>query len=107
MPSDASGYDSCARSVKDLCSKSPLAVLRPEPPTEAALSSPEAVVAESKFGGVGRPSKEESLARRAEFLRLVSEGAGCDEAIKAARIKPERAAAILLEFARPLLAKAA
>lgn len=56
---------------------------------------------------VGRPRDAESRARRDEFLRLVSEGVTCDEAAKRARVKPERALAILSPFVLPLLGKAA
>ena len=57
--------------------------------------------------GVGRPRAHESNARRDEFLRLVLDGVPCDEAARRARVKPERALAILSPFLRPLLAKAA
>lgn len=64
-------------------------------------------MAESKFGGVGRPSTEDSLARRDEFLRLVFDGVPCDDAARLARVKPERALAILTPILSPLLARAA
>lgn len=56
---------------------------------------------------IGRPRKAETNARRDEFLRLVFAGVDLDEAAKLARVKPERALAILTPFVRPLLAKAA
>jgi hypothetical protein len=59
----------------------------------------------SVFGGAGRPSTEESDRRRREFLRLIVEGVPGDEAARRARIKPERALAILTHpDVRPLLA---
>lgn len=106
MSSDALRTVRDAGSVKDLCNNSSLAVLRPEPPDdEAASLFQEASV--SKFGGIGRPSSEDSRARRDEFLRLVFEGVPCEEAAKLARVKPERALAILSPLISPLLAKAA
>lgn len=67
----------------------------------------EANMATSVFGGVGRPSDEESARRRREFLRLVfAEEVEGDEAARQARIKPERALAILTPILRSL-AKAA
>jgi hypothetical protein len=55
----------------------------------------------------GRPRGAESKRRAAKFLDLLIAGEDCPAAIRAARIKPERAAAILAEIARPLLSKAA
>lgn len=56
----------------------------------------------------GRPRAAESAARRREFLRLVVAGVPGDEAARKARIKPERALAILTHpDIRPLLAAAA
>lgn len=62
---------------------------------------------EDPLAATGRPRGADSRARRATFLRLILEGTECGEAIKLARIKPERAAAILAEIARPLIEKAA
>lgn len=56
---------------------------------------------------IGRPRKADTNARRDEFLRLVFEGVDLAEAAKRARVKPERALAILSPIVRPLLAKAA
>jgi hypothetical protein len=62
----------------------------------------------SVFGGMGRPSSAESDRRRREFLRLVVDGVPGDEAARIARIKPERALAILTHpDVRPLLGLAA
>lgn len=56
----------------------------------------------------GRPRAADSDARRLEFLRLVVSGVPGDEAARTARIKPERALAILTHpDVRPLLAQAA
>jgi hypothetical protein len=56
---------------------------------------------------IGRPRADVSRARREHFLRLVLDGVSCEEAAKLARVKPERALAILTPLVRPLLAKAA
>lgn len=56
---------------------------------------------------IGRPRDAESKARRDEFLRLVFDGVELDEAARRARVKPERALAILSPIVRPLLARAA
>lgn len=62
----------------------------------------------SIFGGIGRPSKDESERRRVEFLRLVAAGIDFDVAARDAQIKPERALKLLSHpDVRPLLAKAA
>ena len=55
----------------------------------------------------GRPRGAESKRRRDEFLRLVLDGVDPAEAAKTARVKPERALALLGPIVRPLLAKAA
>lgn len=65
------------------------------------------LVSEGDAMGVGRPRAHESIARRDEFLRLIFAGVACDEAARLARVKPERALAILTPLVRPLLAKAA
>lgn len=59
-------------------------------------------------GNHGRPRAADSDARRREFLRLVVAGVPGDEAARQARIKPERALAILTHpDVRPLLSQAA
>jgi len=78
--------------------------LRTDPADELR---PESFALEDVMAANGRPRAADSAARRAEFLRLLLAGTDCGQAIKAARIKPERAAAILAEIARPLLSKAA
>lgn len=69
--------------------------------------SEEDAMAEPPHGAVGRPREAESRARRDEFLRLVFDGVDCDEAARRARVKPERALAILTPIVRPLIARAA
>jgi hypothetical protein len=49
----------------------------------------------SPFGGTGRPKAAESERRRVEFVRLVAAGTPLVEAARIARIKPERALALL------------
>jgi hypothetical protein len=59
----------------------------------------------SAFGGRGRPSKRELERQRRDFLQFVAAGTPFDEAARLARIKPERALAILTHpDVRPLLA---
>jgi hypothetical protein len=95
-PSDRSGIVALAGSENDLCSKLPLAVVRPEPPIEAASSCSEVVaVSESKFGGVGRPTSDESERRRMEFVRLIASGASLGEAQRGARVSLQRAIDLL------------
>jgi hypothetical protein len=55
----------------------------------------------------GRPRDAESKARAREFLRLLSEGVDAPAAAKRARVKPERALAILTPIVQPLFSKAA
>lgn len=43
----------------------------------------------------GRPTRTESLRRKARFLSLVADGLGVLEAARAAKVKPERALAII------------
>lgn len=90
-----------------LSSRSSLDYLRPQPPIEAALSSQEASVAESKFGGVGRPSNDEIERQRSEFRALVKAGVPWVDAARQAGCKPERALAEAEAIARSLLSKAA
>lgn len=52
-------------------------------------------MAESLFGGVGRPTEDESQARSREFLRRVAEGDGLAEAAERSRVKPARALKLL------------
>lgn len=105
-PSDASGSIAHAR-PEVLCSKTALAVVRPEPPIEAAFVSQEVAVATSMFGGTGRPSREESERRRREFIRLVAQGSSLADAVKTSGIQPKRAIALLDEpEMRQLLAAA-
>jgi hypothetical protein len=81
----------------DLCTNPSLAVVRPEPPIEAASSCSEADVSvvESKFGGIGRPSAGESERRRMEFVRLIASGASLGEAQRGARVSLQRALDLL------------
>lgn len=95
MTSDGSGIVAPEVS-NDLCTNLSLAVVRPKPPIEAASSCSEVtVVAESKFGGIGRPSADESERRRREFVRLIASGASLGEAQRGARVSLQRALDLL------------
>ncbi len=59
------------------------------------------------FGGVGRPSLEEIERQQREFRHLIAAGVDVEEAAKQARIKPERALAVLAPIVRSLLTRAA
>ena len=72
-----------------------------------SLAGGKFVSQEDTMAATGRPRAADSAARRAEFLRLVLDGVPCDEAAQRARVKPERALAILTPLVRPLLARAA
>lgn len=68
----------------------------PETVHEAVSSSSEAHMA-SRFGGVGRPTHDESRSRRRQFVGLVAAGVDFRAAAKQARVSPERALEILNE----------
>jgi len=107
MPSDPSGYLRRDEARKDLRHHTDIGEVRPQVAIAGDLRVSGGRMA-SAFGGVGRPSIAESARRRREFLRLVVEGVPGDEAARRARIKPERALAILTHpDVRPLLAAAA
>jgi hypothetical protein len=57
--------------------------------TSAELDRP------SPFGGVGRPTLEESERRRVEFVRLIASGVPLVEAVTTSRIQPLRALSVL------------
>lgn len=94
-PSDSAVTVARGGSEKCLSSSTGLAALRLQPPDEAASLSQEAHVPDRIFAGNGRPSRDESERRRQHFVALVAGGAPFDEAAEQARIKPERALAIL------------
>jgi hypothetical protein len=70
---------------------------RPETATLAVFVSLGGAMADSAWGGKGRPRTDEAAARKARFLCAIADGSDAVQAAKDARLDPWRALRIVTE----------
>lgn len=106
MSSDGAGYLANREAGIGALPPDALGELRPQAASDGGLCVSGGQMTR-RFDGVGRPSNAEIKRQQREFRRLVVAGVDIEEAAREARIKPERALAVLTPIVRSLLARAA